>query len=44
LRKTIEHLTNAGTEVILCLGLVNKTWMDELDGVPLRALVRAARI
>ena len=44
MRNTIEHLTNSGAEVILCLVLVNKTWMDELDGVPLRALVRAARI
>ena len=44
MRKTIEHLTNAGAEVVLCLVLVNKTWMDEIDGVPLRALVRAARI
>ena len=44
MRKTIEHLTNAGAETVLCLVLVNKTWMDEIDGVPLRALVRAARI
>ena len=44
MRKTIEHLTNAGAKVLLCLVLVNKTWMDEIDGIPLRALVRAARI
>ena len=44
MRKTIEPFTNAGAEVVLCLVLVNKTWMNEIEGVPLRALVRAARI
>ena len=40
--KTIESLREAGANVILCMVLVNKTVRNEVDGVPLRGLIRAA--
>ena len=39
---TIESLREAGANVILCMVLVNKTVRNEVDGVPLRGLIRAA--
>tara|TARA_B100000282_G_scaffold292806_1_gene267110 strand:+ start:537 stop:1124 length:588 start_codon:yes stop_codon:yes gene_type:complete len=40
--KTIDALREAGAEVALCLVLVNKTVRNEIDGVPLRGIIRAA--
>lgn len=40
--KTIDALREAGAEVSLCLVLVNKTVRNEIDGVPLRGIIRAA--
>ncbi len=44
MKKTSANLKAAGADVKLCLVLVNKSWDDEIDGVPLRALVRAATV
>ncbi len=41
MRKAIEDIRNAGGEPVLCVVLVNKTPWDEIDGVPLRGLIRA---
>ena len=40
--KTIESMREAGANVLLCMVLVNKTLRNEVDGVPLRGLIRAA--
>ena len=40
--KTIESMREAGANVSLCMVLVNKTLRNEVDGVPLRGLIRAA--
>ena len=40
--KTIESMREAGAEVALCMVLVNKTVRNEIEGVPLRGLIRAA--
>jgi orotate phosphoribosyltransferase len=40
--KTIQSMREAGAEVVLCLVLVNKTVRNEVDGVPLRGIIRAA--
>ena len=44
MRKTCEELESAGAEVLLCMVLVNKSWDDEVNQKPLRALVRAASV
>ncbi len=44
MRKTATSLKEAGADVRLCLVLVNKSWTDDVDGVPLRSLVRAATV
>jgi orotate phosphoribosyltransferase len=44
MRKTAASLKEAGADVRLCLVLANKSWTDDVDGVPLRALVRAATV
>lgn len=41
MRKAIEDVRKAGGEAVLCVVLVNKTPWDEIDGVPLRGLIRA---
>ncbi len=41
LRKAIEDIRSAGGEPVLAVVLVNKTQWDEIDGVPLRGLIRA---
>ena len=41
LRKAIEDIRKAGGEPVLAVVLVNKTPHDEIDGVPLRGLIRA---
>ena len=44
MKKTAANLKEAGADVRLCLVLANKSWDDDVDGVPLRALVRAATV
>lgn len=44
MRKTVTSLKGAGADVRLCLVLANKSWADDLDGVPLRSLVRVATV
>ncbi len=41
MRKAIEDVKNEGGEPVLAVVLVNKTPWDEVDGVPLRGLIRA---
>ncbi len=41
MRKAIEDVKNAGGEPVLAVVLVNKTPWDEVNGVPLRGLIRA---
>ena len=41
IKKAIEDIRNAGGEPVLAVVLVNKTQWDEIEGVPLRALIRA---
>jgi len=40
--RTIEAMRDSGAEVALCMVLVNKTVRNEIEGVPLRGLIRAA--
>ena len=42
MNRTIDAMRECGAEVALCLVLVNKTVRNEIDGIPLRGLVRAA--
>ena len=44
MRKTVQHLRESGAEVKLCLVLANKTEMNDIDGVPLRGLVRVVTV
>ncbi|PDH24544.1 MAG: orotate phosphoribosyltransferase-like protein [Marine Group II euryarchaeote MED-G36] len=44
MRKTVQHLKNAGADVKLCLVLANKTEMNEIEGVPLRGLFRVVTV
>ena len=44
MRKTIRNLRSAGAAVKLCLVLANKTHNNELEGVPLRGLVRVVTV
>ena len=44
MRKTIRNLRSAGADVKLCLVLANKTHNNELEGVPLRGLVRVVTV
>ena len=44
MRKTVQHLRESGADVKLCLVLVNKTEMNDIDGVPLRGLVRVVTV
>ena len=44
MRMTASDLTAAGAEVKLCMVLVNKSWDDDVDDIPLRALIRAATV
>ena len=40
----IRAIQEAGGKAILCVVLVNKTEMNEIDGIPLRALIRTRLI
>jgi orotate phosphoribosyltransferase len=42
MKKTIGWMREAGAEVALCMVLVNKTVRNEVEGVPLRGVIRAA--
>ena len=44
MQKTASDLSAAGADVKMCMVLVNKSWDDDVDGVPLRALIRAATV
>ena len=44
MKKTAATLKASGADVKLCLVLVNKSWDNDVDGVPMRALVRAATV
>mgnify|MGYP001376617245 CR=1 FL=1 len=44
MKKTSADLSAAGADVKMCMVLVNKSWDDDVEGVPLRALVRAATV
>ena len=44
MKKTSADLDAAGADVKLCMVFVNKSWDDDVGGVPLRALVRAATV
>lgn len=44
MKKTAAGLKAAGADVKMCMVLVNKSWDDDVDGVPLRALIRAATV
>ncbi len=41
MRAAINAVQEAKGQVVLCLGLVNKKKRDDIDGIPLRALIRA---
>jgi len=42
--KTIQSLRSQGANVSLCMVLVNKTERNEIDGVPLRGIIRAVKV
>ena len=44
MKKTINNLKNMGSNVCLCIVLANKSTADELEGVPLRGLVRVVSV
>ncbi len=44
MKKTASSLSAAGADVKMCIVLVNKSWDDDVEGVPLRALIRAATV
>ena len=44
MRKTIRNLRSAGADVKLCMVLANKSNNNELEGAPLRALVRVVTV
>ena len=44
MQKTASDLKASGADVKMCMVLVNKSWDDDVDGVPLRALIRAATV
>lgn len=44
MKKTIKNLKNMGSNVRLCIVLANKSTADELEGVPLRGLVRVVSV
>ena len=42
--KTVSNLRAAGAEVKLCMVLANKSHRNEIEGVPLRGLVRVVTV
>ena len=44
MRRTIEALRSEGANVSLCMVLVNKTERNDIEGVPLRGLIRAINV
>ena len=44
MRKTIKALREGGAEVVLSIGLVNKTEGNAVSSVPLRGLIRTVRV
>ena len=44
MKKTINNLKTMGSTVSLCVVLANKSVVDELEGVPLRGLIRVVSV
>ena len=44
MRRTIEALRSEGANVCLCMVLVNKTERNEIEGGPLRGIIRAVKV
>ena len=44
MKKTINNLKSMGSNVSLCVVLANKSVVDELEGVPLRGLIRVVSV
>jgi len=44
MRRTVEALRSEGANVGLCMVLVNKTERNDIEGVPLRGLIRAVNV
>jgi len=44
MRKTVRNLRSAGADVKLCMVLANKSNNNELEGVPLRGLIRVVTV
>ena len=44
MNKTINAIRSAGGEVVLVIVLVNKTMRNEIEGVPLRGVIRAVSV
>ena len=44
MRRTVEALRSEGANVCLCMVLVNKTERNDIEGVPLRGLIRAVNV
>ena len=42
--KTVQHLREAGADVKLCLVVANKTEMNDIEGVPMRGLIRVVTV
>ena len=42
--KTIQTMRELGAEPVLAIVLVNKTTRNEIDGVPLRGVIRAVPV
>ena len=44
MRNTISMMREMGAEVALCMVLVNKTQLNEIEEVPLRGIIRAVAV
>jgi orotate phosphoribosyltransferase len=44
MRNTISMMKEMGAEVKLCMVLVNKTTLNEIEEVPLRGIIRAVAV
>ncbi|MCS5536976.1 MAG: phosphoribosyltransferase family protein, partial [Candidatus Poseidoniaceae archaeon] len=44
MRRTIAAMREMGAEVVLCMVLVNKTTLNEIDEVPLRGMIRTVAV
>jgi len=44
MRRTIAAMREMGADVVLCMVLVNKTTLNEIDEVPLRGMIRTVAV